>query len=372
MVQQNPISVSPLAQARHRRGSALTDGSHATRRRLSPEDERTLHGMLIKEQDFIDNAAFYEEGAERKIYDEAPDIRKPDTSWYHPVMDDITPTRLREREREQRSTEQVILTAAEERVLFLQYNYARHQIRELQRAIWARPDQQPTDEHVTDILRWKRVADRLREQIANTNLALVLAMAKRTRMSEVDFADLVSEGNMALLRAVDKFDAGRGFKFSTYACRAILKAFSRQAMKLSKYRQRFPTDFDPKLEKSDFLETKRAEFEQDAASEVRRIVTENRAELSDIERTVIEHRFGLETGDLEKPMTLEQVGQIIGVTKERVRQIQNKALEKIRGELESAFLGAQRKDEKGEGEDGANGSGDATPAKRMAELLANM
>ena len=56
---------------------------------------------------------------------------------------------------------------------------------------------------------------------------------------------------MALLRAVDKFDAGRGYKFSTYACRAILKAFSRQGMKLSKYRQRFPTDFDPKLEKSE-------------------------------------------------------------------------------------------------------------------------
>ncbi|MFI4870810.1 MAG: sigma-70 family RNA polymerase sigma factor, partial [Phycisphaerales bacterium JB061] len=165
-----------------------------------------------------------------------------------------------------------------------------------------------------------------------------LAMAKRTRMSEVDFADLVSEGNMALLRAVDKFDAGRGYKFSTYACRAILKAFSRQGMKLSKYRQRFPTDFDPKLEKSNFLETKRADFEKDTAAEVREIVQANRADLTDVERTVIEHRFGLESGE-EKPMTLEQVGQIIGVTKERVRQIQNKAMEKIRRELESKFLG---------------------------------
>ncbi|MBX3353200.1 MAG: sigma-70 family RNA polymerase sigma factor [Phycisphaeraceae bacterium] len=365
MVQHTPQSVSPLAQARHRRGSALTDGSRASRRRLSPEDERTLHHMLTKEQDYIDNPAFYEEGAERKIYDEAPDIRKPDTSWYHPVMDDITPTRLREREREQRHSEQVILTAAEERVLFLQYNYARHCISEIQKVVWARPDQQPTDEQIDDLLRWKRVAERLREQIANTNLALVLAMAKRTRMSEVDFADLVSEGNMALLRAVDKFDAGRGFKFSTYACRAILKAFSRQAMKLSKYRQRFPTDFDPKLEKSDFLETKRAEFEQDAASEVRRIVTENRADLSDIERTVIEHRFGLESGQLEKPMTLEQVGQIIGVTKERVRQIQNKALEKIRGQLESAFLGAPKKDEEAAQGEAANEG----PAKRIADLM---
>jgi RNA polymerase sigma factor (sigma-70 family) len=110
-------------------------------------------------------------------------------------------------------------------------------------------------------------------------------------------------------------------------------------MKLSKYRQRFPTDFDPKLEKSNFLETKRSTFEKDAAEAVKQIVLENRAELTDVERTVIEHRFGLESGEQEKPMTLEQVGQIIGVTKERVRQIQNKAMEKIKLQLEAHFLG---------------------------------
>jgi hypothetical protein len=121
-----------------------------------------------------------------------------------------------------------------------------------------------------------------------------------------------------------------------------LKAFSRQGMKLSKYRQRFPTDFDPKLERSNYLETKRADFEKDAADEVRRIVVENRADLTDVERTVIEHRFGLESGENEKPMTLEQVGQIIGVTKERVRQIQNKAMEKIKLELEAKFLGTRK------------------------------
>jgi DNA-directed RNA polymerase specialized sigma subunit len=49
-------------------------------------------------------------------------------------------------------------------------------------------------------------------------------MAKRTRLGDVDFAEIVSEGNMALMRAVDKFNVDKGFKFSTYACRAILKA----------------------------------------------------------------------------------------------------------------------------------------------------
>ena len=101
-------------------------------------------------------------------------------------------------------------------------------------------------------------------------------MAKRTRMSEVDFADLISEGNMALLRAVDKFDAARGFKFSTYACRAILKAFSRQGVKLSKYRAMFPTDFDPALEKSNHAENKRAEHEDDCVTELKDIITRTR------------------------------------------------------------------------------------------------
>lgn len=341
MTQAPRQSPSPLEQMRRRQRVGISRTSTRegkTNRRLSHEDERLLNQILAKEQDYIDSPVFYEEDAEQRIYEEAPEIAKPDTTWYHPVMDDISAT---SRTRTVKSAQQVILTGAEERVLFHQFNYARHRVWLLQQEVWALPDKKPTAEQADQLLSWYRRAERIREQIAETNLALVLAMAKRTRMSEVDFADLVSEGNMALLRAVDKFDAGRGFKFSTYACRAILKAFSRQGMKLSKYRQRFPTDFDPKLEKSNYLETKRADFERDAADEVREIVLSNRADLTDVERTVIEHRFGLESGGLEKPMTLEQVGQIIGVTKERVRQIQNKAMEKIRLELEANFLGTQ-------------------------------
>ncbi|MBX3363340.1 MAG: sigma-70 family RNA polymerase sigma factor [Phycisphaeraceae bacterium] len=349
MSQLHDKKPSPLEQTRlrgRRRGSnaastAKGEGRRTVMRRLSPEDQRILDHLLSEEMDFIDSEAFYEKDAEQKIYEQAPDIAKPDTSWYHPVMDDLSAARGG---RTVKSAQQVILTGAEEKVLFHQFNYARYRVRELQRAVWERATRQPTPEQAEEILRWHTISERIREQIAETNLALVLAMAKRTRMSEVDFADLVSEGNMALLRAVDKFDAGRGYKFSTYACRAILKAFSRQGMKLSKYRQRFPTDFDPKLERSNYLETKRADFERDAADEVKRIVLENRADLTDVEKTVIEHRFnlkaGAEPGD-EKPMTLEQVGQIIGVTKERVRQIQNKAMEKIRVQLEANFLGVQ-------------------------------
>lgn len=302
---------------------------------LSTEDQATLQLVLQGKGDYVPNDAFSKTSAQRKIFDEAPPIRRPDTSWYHPVMDNLSETRIG------RNAGTVLLTAAEERALFLQFNYARYKVSRLRRKLLK--EQPAALDEVQTMLTWARKADALRDQIAQTNLALVLAMAKRTRMSEVDFGDLISEGNMALLRAIDKFDVARGFKFSTYACRAILKAFSRTGVKLSKYRQLFPTDFDPKLEQSDYADKRREDHEDACVDELRQIIANNRADLSDIEQEVIEHRFAV--GERKRsdpdaqPLTLEQVGKIIGVTKERVRQIQNKALEKIRSTLESGVLG---------------------------------
>ena len=316
---------SPLSRIRQRRRVRLQSDGEASAGQggLTTQEERLLHQILSEPMDFIDSEEFARRDAETRIYVEAPMIERPDVSWYRPLMDDPEPGR----HATSKNTGTILLSAAQERVLFLKYNFARHRVRQLQLAIGPN---EPTESQARELLVWYRTSTQYREQIAETNLALVLAMAKRTRMSEVDFADLVSEGNMALLRSVDKFDCGRGFKFSTYACRAILKAFSRQGMKLSKYRQRFPTDFDPAMEKSNHLEMVRRDREVDAAQEVKHIVTSGEAELTTVEQTVIYHRFGLDGGEDSAPLTLEQVGQIIGVTKERVRQIQNKALDKIR------------------------------------------
>jgi RNA polymerase primary sigma factor len=231
----------------------------------------------------------------------------------------------------------VVLSAEQERALFLQFNYARFRAARLHKQV---AGGQFLDEQARELIKWHDLSMRLRDQIAQSNLALVLAMAKRVRHSEMDFGDLISEGNMALLRAIDKFNVARGFKFSTYACRAILKAFSRSGMKQTQYRQLFPTDFDPALERSDYQRRKFDEHETDCASEVRRIVMDNTADLTDVEKAVIHHRFALTEPGTEEPtaLTLEQVGQIVGLTKERVRQIQNKALEKIRKALEASYL----------------------------------
>jgi RNA polymerase primary sigma factor len=91
------------------------------------------------------------------------------------------------------------------------------------------------------------------------------------------------------------------------------------------------------MEKSDWQDRRRDAVEEDCIDELKAIVDRNLAELSQVEETVIRRRFNWKQED-ESPLTLEEVGQIIGVTKERVRQIQNKALAKIRTVMEDGVL----------------------------------
>jgi RNA polymerase primary sigma factor len=329
MTSISSTQLSPLQQVQ-RNTQVLMQSSN---RRLSPDDQKALKLVLEGKYEYVKHPLFHESDAMQRIFDQAPAMPRPDTSWYHPVMDSITD------ERPAQNNATVLLNTEQERAVFLQFNFSRMMVCDLRDAVAGQP---LTDEQAAELLKWHAKSEHYRALIAQMNLALVLAMAKRVRMSDVDFSDLISEGNMALLRAVDKFDVARGFKFSTYACRAILKAFSRTGMKFSKYRQLFPTDFDPKLEKSDYMANKRASHETDCVDEIKTIIKDNTADLSEIERQVIEHRFALgrrrEMNPDSAPLTLEQVGKIIGVTKERVRQIQNKAMEKIRVSLEGDFL----------------------------------
>jgi RNA polymerase sigma factor (sigma-70 family) len=229
------------------------------------------------------------------------------------------------------------LKADQERLLFTRYNYACYRICiTLEKFDGKRLSQKAA----TDLLQWGTQAQQTRADIIQFNVPLVLSMAKRSRLSGLDFNELVSEGNFALMRSVEKFDVSRGFKFSTYACRAILKSFSRVAMKVGRYRGLFPVELNVELERSDFAETKRMSVEEDCVDELKHILSSNLAELTDVERTVIRERFAIGTITDEGSKTLEQVGAIIGVTKERVRQIQNKALGKIRNTLEDGYLAA--------------------------------
>ena len=312
----------------------------ASVRRLSRSETSLVQAILDHPVDFVDDESFHKPRARQTLFDKADPVRRADVAWYRPLVDDVIGTRP-----DPKSTkESIVLTKDEERTIFLQYNYARFMVASMQSRLGNR---KPTPKQSREVLYWYRLSRQLRDQIAESNLALVLAMAKRARINAVDFSDQISEGNMALLRSVDKFDVSRGFKFSTYACRAILKGFYRQGMKDTRHRQRFPTTFDPAMESGDSSETRRREDQWDSAREVKQLMQENKADLSTIELVVLQHRFGFEPGRSGRPLTLSQVGKLIGVTKERVRQIQNKALGKLREAVEQRCLPRAERDHPG-------------------------
>ena len=218
------------------------------------------------------------------------------------------------------------LSTDDEKQLFLRYNYARYRLN----ALAEEQRKRTTKTRAVEMLDWHERVQTVRDELVDANMSLVLAMAKRTKISSVDFPDLVSEGSMALLRAIDRFDVSRGFKFSTYACRAILKGFSRMAGKTGRYVSRFGVSYDPELEQSDYDVHKHDIQRADAVSDLLDVISTNRAELGEVERTIVIERFGLSG---EKPKTLAQVGKIVGLSNERVRQVQKTALAKIRQAL---------------------------------------
>jgi len=301
-------------------------------RALSVEDEVLLNRLLSEPFFFVDHPEFHESGVEEALFGAPAKLTSTTATRFVRHADEVSDAVS--------AGERVpTLNHEQEQHLFKRYNCARLKVALL---LEKSAGKRLTANATRHLLAWGHRALAARSVIVRLNLPLVLAMAKRTKLGNIDFNEMISEGNMALLRSVEKFDCSRGFKFSTYSCRAILKSFSRVAMRASRYRGTFPTEFDPAMERSDCVDRRRDTIENDCVDELKDIFVRNLAGLSEVETTVIRERFALtptEDGST-RPKTLEQVGNIIGVTKERVRQIQNNALKKMRTALEERYLAA--------------------------------
>lgn len=264
--------------------------------------------------DYIDNPRFARKGADNTILSPMPEAelgRKPRRpSGLPPYLASLYEIPLLTREQEQH--------------LFRKYNYLKYKANKLRNELdYERPKSSLMDE-IEEL--HEQIID-TKNQIARCNLRLVVSIAKRHVKPDQNFFELVSDGNLSLLRAVEKFDYARGNKFSTYASWAIMKNFARTIPGEYRQRDRFRTSYD---ELFDLTQEKRTNptieenLQQDRISKIQRVLSR----LDERERAIIVGRFGLD--HTKEPQTLKEVGEELGVTKERIRQIEARALTKLR------------------------------------------
>jgi RNA polymerase sigma factor (sigma-70 family) len=175
----------------------------------------------------------------------------------------------------------------------------------------------------TERRRWAERYQVIREYVVEENLGLAYSMIRRFKCQESDHDDLVSDALFALARAVEQFDPWQGYRFSTYACTAIARALINRSKSGINYRRRFPFRHDVSFEMSERVDTQTELY----VERLRRVLHENLGDLNELEARILAQRFPL---DHEPQSTLGEIGQVVGLSKERVRQIQNSALRKLR------------------------------------------
>ena len=216
-----------------------------------------------------------------------------------------------------------LLNREQEAHLFRKMNYLKHRAITLRAAL---VPAKATTSVLDEIDRLLEEALAVKNQIIRANLRLVVSIAKKHVGRSDNFFELVSDGNMSLIRAVEKFDFARGNKFSTYASWAIMKNYIRSIPIENHRRDRFVTGHEDLFEAAADNRSDEHEYES-AQRRMRDAVRGMLGRLDDRERRIIVSRFGL---DGAGEQTLEQLGRELGVTKERIRQLEARAQVKLR------------------------------------------
>jgi RNA polymerase sigma factor (sigma-70 family) len=280
--------------------------------------------LLRTQVDLIYHASFDEPGAAEEILAPMPDQAKWDAQKRAMRAPKDVPAELAP------LYEMPLLNREQEAHQFRMMNFLKHLLRKHADRL-RKPDGAIDPERVrtADLDRVEELQakiDSVRDMLIACNMRLVVSIAKRHAAQADNFFELLSDGNMSLMRAVDKFDYSRGNKFSTYASWAIMKNYARSIPEEKHHKERYVTGHEEIFDAA--ADVRSDEGEQlMAAEQAARRVNRLLEYLDPREREIIRMRAGL---DQPEGMTLEQIGVKLGITKERVRQLNVRIMKKLR------------------------------------------
>lgn len=272
--------------------------------------------LLEQEIGFIANSSFRDMDAANAQLDNTPPTKKPAAATRRRNSD--APVYL------EAMCSAALLTVEEERQLFCRMNYLKYRANSIRSTLSVT---RPSVRKVDEIERLMRKADELRNRIVVANTRLVVSIVKKFADEKNRFDDLLSEGISCLIRAVNKFDFDRGFRFSTYATMAVQRDILRAVKKNQRDRTRFATGTFELLGQ-EYREHNTADQTQAALLHLSDHVTRLIKKLDDREQFIVKARCGLV--DVGAKPTFSRLGEKLGVSKERVRQLELRAMNKLR------------------------------------------
>jgi RNA polymerase sigma factor (sigma-70 family) len=284
--------------------------------------------LLDQPLDYIYNASFDDPAMAETILGSMPEVDEFEASRRSMRVPKDAPPELAS------LYETPLLTKDQEQHLFRKMNFLKHQAHRLREAVVSPTGKiNPLHSRTQDLDRIEELMDQanaVKEQLISCNMRLVVSIAKRHAGQAENFFELLSDGNVSLIRAVEKFDYARGNKFSTYASWAIMKNYARSIPEEKRRKERYLTSNDEFFDAA--ADTRSDEHEAVASAEQASHRINRLLEYLDPrEQQIIRMRAGL---DNSEGMTLEKIGEQLGITKERVRQLNVRAMKKLRGLVE--------------------------------------